>query len=114
MNKEEIKLHYKIGDIDSELRDGYVSNSNIHDLLYAVLELFESAIDKRLQAAEFKWLSWFWELVSEDGLTKVQTGTLPEILASAVYKQKFVSDVSPARDTNTVIDDVIIEDSTSR
>lgn len=52
--------------------------------------------------------------MSEDGLTKVQTGTLPEILASAVYKQKFVSDVSPARDTNTVIDDVIIEDSTSR
>lgn len=74
MNEEEMKLHNKVGDICSELRDGYVSNSNIHDLLYAVLELFESVIDKRLE-----WLSWFWELVSEDGLTEVLTEMLPEI-----------------------------------
>lgn len=74
MNKEEMKLHNKVGDICSELRDGYVSNSNTHDLLYVVLELFESVIDKRL-----KWLSWFWELVSEDGLTEVLTEMLPEI-----------------------------------
>lgn len=74
MNKEEMELHNKVGDICSELRDGYVSNSNTHDLLYVVLELFESVIDKRL-----KWLSWFWELVSEDGLTEVLTEMLPEI-----------------------------------
>lgn len=74
MNKEEMELHNKVGDICSELRDGYVSNSNTHDLLYAVLELFESDIDKRL-----KWLSWFWELVSADGLTEVLTEMLPEI-----------------------------------
>lgn len=38
------------------------------------------------------------------------------ILASAVYEQKFVSDVLPARDTNTVtvFDDVIIKDSKNR
>lgn len=62
MNKEEIQLHNKVGDIgsDHELRDGYVSNSNIHDLLYSVLELFESSIDKRLQTAELKWLRWFF------------------------------------------------------
>lgn len=74
MIEEEMKLHNKVGDICSELRDGYVSNSNTHDLLYVVLELFESVIDKRL-----KWLSWFWELVSEDGLTEVLTEMLPEI-----------------------------------
>lgn len=37
-----------------------------------------------------------------------------QILTSANYKQKYLSDVSPARDPNTVIDDVIIKDSTNR
>lgn len=33
-----------------------------------------------------------------------------QLLASAVNKQKFVSGISPACDTNAVIDDVIIKD----
>lgn len=74
MNKEEMELYNKVGDICSELRDGYVFNSNIYDFLYVVFELFESDIDKWL-----KWLSWFWELVFEDGLIEVLIEMLFEI-----------------------------------
>lgn len=74
MNKEEMKLYNKVGDICSELRDGYVFNSNSYDFLYVVFELFESVIDKWL-----KWLSWFWELVFEDGLIEVLIEMLFEI-----------------------------------
>lgn len=74
MNKEEMELYNKVGDICSELRDGYVFNSNIYDFLYVVFELFESDIDKWL-----KWLSWFWELVFVDGLIEVLIEMLFEI-----------------------------------
>lgn len=51
----------RVGDINNELRDGYFSKSSIHDLLYTVLSLFESSFNnRRLQATELKWLSWFW------------------------------------------------------
>lgn len=74
MIEEEMKLYNKVGDICSELRDGYVLNSNIYDFLYVVFEFFESVIDKWLE-----WLSWFWELVFEDGLIEVLIEMLFEI-----------------------------------
>lgn len=58
IQKKEIKYNYNAGYIGYQLREGYVSKSNMHDLLYAVLEFFKSFIDRILQAAEFKWLSW--------------------------------------------------------
>lgn len=107
MNKEEMKLHNKVGDICSELRDGYVSNSNTHDLLYAVLELFESVIDKRLE-----WLSWFWELVSEDGLTEVLTEMLPEIeieRGNQLWHYVYPVDVLP-RNVCCILKSLILDD----
>ena len=58
---------------------GKVSKSMSHDLLYIVLELFESALDSRLQADGFRWSSWLEELVSVGDLNEVQTGKMPEI-----------------------------------
>lgn len=60
-NKKKLLVYNRVGDIYNELRDGYFHKSNIHYLLYTVLSLFESSFNnRRLQAAELKWLSWFW------------------------------------------------------
>lgn len=79
VNKKEIKQQNKVKEICNEQIDGYVSKSIFHDLLYEFLDLFESAIDKKLHAAEIKWLSWMLEWVFEGGLTQEQNGMLPKI-----------------------------------
>lgn len=79
VSKIEIKQQNKVKEICNEQIDGYVSKSIFHDLLYEVLDLFESAIDKKLHAAEIKWLSWMLEWVFEGGLTQEQNGMLPKI-----------------------------------